>query len=299
MPPADADFSFKIDFEKGAGDPRRVFDAASRLIDGLEDLDAAVLGSVDPRIKTSMVLDDVESGSLRIFLRTILEQIDDDGLRRGEWKKAIGPALVRAKYTAIEYLNKDENDASNSTDELRDQLRAIASQAGPDLLGGSAPLHEGRLISSLDKIQDAKRLLTNGKDRLTVEVEGKIYNVDLSKTWSPDDVASLPPPTTSERQSPAEVILTVRKPDLLGKAQWQFWHGKIPISASVKDENWLAEFHDRKIPILPGDALRCSANFTYILDENGIPIEQKTEILTVHGVIEGGGRPRQTTLFGD
>lgn len=30
MPPADADFSLKIDFKKGEGDPRRVFDAAGR-----------------------------------------------------------------------------------------------------------------------------------------------------------------------------------------------------------------------------------------------------------------------------
>lgn len=39
MPPEDADFSFTIDFKKGAGDPRRVFDAASELIAGFEALD--------------------------------------------------------------------------------------------------------------------------------------------------------------------------------------------------------------------------------------------------------------------
>jgi hypothetical protein len=36
VPPADADFAFKIDFKKGAGNPRRVFDAASALIDAFE-----------------------------------------------------------------------------------------------------------------------------------------------------------------------------------------------------------------------------------------------------------------------
>ena len=44
MPPPDADFSFRIVFEKGQGDPRRIFDAASELIDGFEHLDEAVAG---------------------------------------------------------------------------------------------------------------------------------------------------------------------------------------------------------------------------------------------------------------
>jgi hypothetical protein len=38
MPPPDADFSFRIVFEKGSRNPRRIFDAASELIDGFEAL---------------------------------------------------------------------------------------------------------------------------------------------------------------------------------------------------------------------------------------------------------------------
>ena len=44
MPPPDADFAFEIDFKKGEGDPRRVFDAASTLIDAFEVLDKALVG---------------------------------------------------------------------------------------------------------------------------------------------------------------------------------------------------------------------------------------------------------------
>ena len=39
MPPPDADFSFRIVFEKGQGNPRRIFDAASELIDGFKESD--------------------------------------------------------------------------------------------------------------------------------------------------------------------------------------------------------------------------------------------------------------------
>jgi hypothetical protein len=44
MPPDDSDFGLKIDFRKGQGDPRRIFDAASVLIDAFEILDDAFGG---------------------------------------------------------------------------------------------------------------------------------------------------------------------------------------------------------------------------------------------------------------
>jgi hypothetical protein len=94
MPPPDADFSFRIVFEKGAGDPRRIFDAASELIDGFEELDEAVTGIVDATLRPLMVLEDIEAGSIRVWLSSFLKKIDDQGLREGEIKRAIGPALI-------------------------------------------------------------------------------------------------------------------------------------------------------------------------------------------------------------
>ena len=126
MPPLDADFSFRIVFEKGQGDPRRIFDAASELIDGFERLDEAMAGSVDASIRPLMVLEDIEAGSIRVWLSSFLKKIDDEGLRQGEIKKAIGPALVEAKYAAIGFLDKAKNPASGAI-ELRETLRDLAS----------------------------------------------------------------------------------------------------------------------------------------------------------------------------
>jgi hypothetical protein len=86
MPPPNADFSFRIVFKKGQGDPRRIFEAASELIDGFEQLDQAVAGSVDVRLQPVMVLDDIKAGSIRVLLSSLLKNIDDEGLRQGEIK---------------------------------------------------------------------------------------------------------------------------------------------------------------------------------------------------------------------
>ena len=77
MPPPDADFSFRIVFEKGQGDPRRIFDAASQMIDGFEELDEAITGSVDSKIRPLMVLEDIDAGSIRVWLSSFLKKIDD------------------------------------------------------------------------------------------------------------------------------------------------------------------------------------------------------------------------------
>ncbi len=39
MPPKDADLCLKIDFKRGEQNPRRVFDAASLMIEGFQKID--------------------------------------------------------------------------------------------------------------------------------------------------------------------------------------------------------------------------------------------------------------------
>lgn len=109
MPPPNADFSFRISFKKGQGNPRRIFDAAGDLIDGFALLDEAIAGSVDVKLQPLMVLEDIKAGSIRVFLSSLLKKINDEGLRQGEIKKAIGPALVDAKYAVIGWLDKDQD----------------------------------------------------------------------------------------------------------------------------------------------------------------------------------------------
>jgi hypothetical protein len=283
---SDAEFSFTIDFQRGTGDPRRVFDAASELISGFDMFDSAVAASIDSQTKTVMVLEDVQSGSLRVLLKNVLKRVDDEALKSLEWKKALVAALVRAKYVALEFLDNEEASGSKAVGDLLHELHDIAQETDIRHLPDYPPIHEGRLISSLDKIQDAKRILAPG-DRLTIETDGKTYEVDLSKTWSP--ATAIEVPDTRETRSEGEVILGIRKPDLLGEAMWQFSHGRVNLSASISDQGWLQKFHDRNIALYSGDSMRCRVAFTYVYDEDGGLLEQKTEVLEVLEIIQSGG----------
>ena len=289
MPLPVADFSFRIVFKKGQGDPRRIFDAASELIDGFEHLDEAVAGSVDVKLQPTMILEDIKAGSIRVLLSSLLKKIDDEGLRQGELKRAIGPALVDAKYAAIGWLDKDQETATKDAIKLRDTLRQLAATSDLRHLGDYAPIHEAKLVASLSSLQEAKRLL-GPKDKLMLEAPGhKTYTVDLTKTWDPSEVISLDT-TTTEKHSEGEIILTIRKPDMVGNSKWLFSRGKFPVSAKITDEEWLARFHDRKVKGLhSGDAMRCKVKFTYFFDDKGNMIDEQIEITKVLEIIEATG----------
>jgi hypothetical protein len=289
----EAIFTFTINFARGQGDPRRVFDAASLLIAGFQELDDTLATSIDAQLRTSTVLDDVQPGSLRVILKTFLENIDDHALKDGEYKKAIGPALVHGKHLAIAALNKKKAEAPGAIEKLREELHEVIEETDVRHIPAYAPIHEGRLVASLDKIQNGKRTL-GPNDRMTIETEeGKVYEVDLTQTWEPAEI--IPVSDTTEKHSEGTVILTIRKPDLLGASRWQFAHGNAVVYASIKDEKWLRRLHDGKIALHSGDALRSKVRFTYVFDDKGKIIEQKTEILKVTRVIRGPGH--QTSLF--
>ncbi|MCQ4189940.1 hypothetical protein [Methylocystis suflitae] len=281
----EGDFSFTISFTRGAGNPRRVFDAASALIDAFQSFDRAVLPSLDAKIESHLVLEDVSAGSMRVKLASMLRSIDDDALRSGDWKRIAGDFAVKAKRSAIEFLEK-EDDAPERLEALKEQIKECAATTDVRHLPDYPPVHEGRLIASLDKIQKAKAELEIG-DSLTIELGKDEYSVDISSTWLPSETLNKTPSEPIEKENVVEVSLTIRKPDLIKNTMWQFSHGKTTVNAAIKDEEWLRRLHARDIGIFAGDALQCTVRMVYSYDEKGELIDTRAEIVKVHGIIAG------------
>lgn len=284
MPPKGADFTFTIDFVRGEGNPRRVFDSASHLIQGFELLDAAVATSVDKSFDPLLVLEDVESGSLKVILRNILNSIDDEALKKSDWKQIIGSMLLKAKYIVLEFCDNATDPDMTRMETLKNALRDLAKQTDIRHLPDYPPINEAKLISAVENIQNAKRDLIAG-DKLTIESDGRRYEVDLTSTQSPARIEATP--AIRIRASESEMILVVRKPDLLKDSMWSFIYQGGSVSAPILDNDWLQLFHSRKIPLFPGDALRCSVGHTYQFDLSDKLIADKVEILKVLETIAG------------
>lgn len=251
--PDDADFAIVIDFRKGEDSPTRVFSAATELIRSFEELDHVLARSVDSSIKPVMILEDVEVGSLKVWLKNALRSTDDQALKDLDWRPAVGKYLVRAKYVVLRWLDND--DAPRSLQDLRREIRDLASETDVRRLPDYAPPDPSGLINIAKQIQDAKKML-GPNDRVFFEgSEGRV-EVDLSVDIDPDELAEL---ATKEAimLPPAEMILAVKKPDYLGNSKWDLRHGKRSISVRMEDADFLASFQGRKQDVRPGDALRC------------------------------------------
>lgn len=79
----------RIEFERGVGDPSRVFRAMAGLIEATESLDSHLALSVGANVRTSLLLQDVEAASLKAKLKTVIEELPDEALKAGEVKKSL------------------------------------------------------------------------------------------------------------------------------------------------------------------------------------------------------------------
>ncbi len=281
--PPKADFAFEIDFQRGVGPASRVFSATHEFIKACEALDAELVQSIDASIETVLILEDIEAGSIKTWLRNALTAAEDDALKSLDWKPLVGKYLVRAKYAVIRWI--DDDSAPRSLPELRREIQLIAAETDVRHLPDYAPPSPLALINAVRDFQSVKERLLPGDRALLLTHDGNI-EMNLSVSLPIEDIEALAVSRTLE--SPAsEMILAVKKPDYLGTSKWELRHGKRTISAKIEDDEWLGRFQGRQVDVRPGDALQCivKVEMLYGFDNELImeryTIERVTDVLAL------------------
>jgi hypothetical protein len=254
--PPEADFAIYIDFERGAEHPQRIFQAVDGLISAFQRLDRVLAGSIDSAIEPVMVLEDIEAGSLKVWLRDKLMMTEDQALYTLDWKPVVGKYLVAAKYAFVEWVNDaEERDRPGSLADLRHKFMALAKKTDVKLIPTYGVPSAADILSSADDVSKALSKLDPEDKAAFISAEGTT-EFDLRVDWGAVDFASLAVRETIT-MPPSPMIIAVRRPDYLGEAQWEFRHGKRTIRAKIVDEDWLRRFQARQVDVRPGDALRC------------------------------------------
>jgi hypothetical protein len=294
---AQSDFGVTIDFAKGKSDPVKVFDALAQMLEGLRTFDDAIIGSIDPHLETTMVLQEVEANSITAWVRNRLRQVDDDALKEFDWKQQVGAYAVKAKYIALDYLDKKAAENENARlEQLRDDLMKIAQDASLRHPPLPATIDLKALATPLDQIQDAKKLLSK-RDRVIVKSEGRHHELNLEVTKRPSDFI----PTEkieSEASGTMPMTLLVRRPDYLGDTMWEFRHGRDAVNARIMDEEWLERFRSGAEVIVPGCALDCLVSYSYGYNASGELKTAKHDVVSVRKIINGSGSV-QSNIFGE
>lgn len=255
LPPSKqiVDFGIEIDFDRDSADPARIFRAMSGLIDSFQQLDRSLVGSIDVSIEPVLMLEDIESGSLKTWLREAILSADDQALKSGDWKKIVGHYLVRTKYIVLRFL-EDKEKISNREEIalLQREIVAAAEETEVRWIPAYNPVPMPKLLGGIQSVNEALANLGQ-KDKAKFISNDGDANLNLTFQFSISEMEAL---LTSEILSSESVmILKVKKPDYLGESKWEFVFGR-GIEAKILDAEWLSSFQSRSEDVRPGDALR-------------------------------------------
>jgi hypothetical protein len=293
--PPPADFAFEIDFKRGEGSPSRVFLAINDFILGCQRLDAELAHTIDNNIETVLVLEDIEAGSIKVWLRNSLRAAEDDALKTLDWKPLVGKYLVRAKYAVLRWLDK-EGGAPKSLPELAREIQSIALETDVKHLPDYQPPSPKALLDAARDFQAVKNQLVSGDRASYIPRDGEPLEINLTTRWNIEDIEALAVKEKVEFPV-APMILAVKKPDYLGDSKWDLRHGKKAISAKIEDVSWLRRFQNREVDVRPGDAIRCEVQIEHLYGhDNELLTERYTIVRVVEVLVD---TYRQASFFDD
>lgn len=295
MPPADvtltsgtpepprADFAFYIDFKRGEGSASRVFSATHDFIRACERLDRELVTSIDTSIETVMVLEDIEAGSLKIWLRNILHATDDQALKELDWKPAVGKYLVRAKHLVLRWIETE--DAPRDLPTLGREIQRLASETDVRHLPDYTPVSPAALINAVRDFEGVKDHLVEGDKASMIIPDEGVAEFNLTIRLDIEDIEALAVRETLTHSVPS-MVLIVKKPDYLGISMWELRHGRRSITARIEHEKWLREFQSRQVDVRPGDALLCRVRIEMNYGHDNELISEKYYVEEVHQILE-------------
>lgn len=284
-------FEISIDFTPGEGDPTRVFRAMSGLIEALQSIDTHLMSTMSVSLEAKLVLDDIEKGSLRAILHSLISGIPDDALKNVDWKKALGHFLHKSKYAILRWLEK--RDKINDRDEVRvleGELLEIAQATDVKRLPAYAPVPAEALLSDIHSVQESLSHLEREDSATYRDGESEVTlnrNLEISNEVVRDVL------TKEVISSSGIKILKVKKPDYLGQSMWVFLHEGRAIEAKILDEEWLVLFQARSIEVRPGDSLKVELLEAISYGYEGEIVHRQYEVQRVIEVIRA---PTQTGM---
>ena len=253
--PKNADFAIYIEFQPGTRNPERIFQAADQAIRSFRELDHILCKSVDSKISPIMLLEEIETGSIKVWLKSVLENVDDNDLKKLDWRAIVGKFLVKGKYVFIEWTNNEHNNIE-SIKELQSNVRKLAEETGVRELPIYGEIDTKDIANIAININQIKKLLSDS-DSMKYLTQDTEIEFDLSIYIETEKILDLLTKETIILEN-SNLILVVKKPDYLGSSKWDLKHNNRTISASIKDSVWLNKFQSREIDVRPGDALRCT-----------------------------------------
>ncbi len=210
-----------------------------------------------------------------------MNAVDDEALKHIDWKPAVGKYLVKAKYTAIKFLeDKTEITDRKQLEHLEGELLQLSQDTDVRHIPAYSPIPRQKLIMNIESMTKATSLLIP-EDKIIYLTPDEKVSFNLSFNIVPESIEELI--TRETIISSSEMILKVKKPDYLGESKWDFQHENKIRQVKILDEKWLHSFQNREIDIRPGDCVRAKVE---IITKYGYDYNVVTTLYNISEVIE-------------
>jgi hypothetical protein len=273
----------QIDYEPDSQDPGRIFRAMAQMIDAMHALDVDLAVSISTKIKPVQVLHEIEAGSLKTWLKTVLEHIPDEALRDLNWKVLVGQFLVKGKRRTLKWLGgRDYISNAREIDPLERDLLDLAKETHVLHIPTYAEVPRARLLKDLEMISNSTQVLSPTDKVKLITHEGD-EPINTGFRLASEDIEDLL--TKDIEKTEVTLTLLIKKPDYLGESMWEVYINERPVDAKIKDKFWLERFHNREVIVRPRDAIRAKVEIVTKRAEDGTVIGTRYNVLKVLEVI--------------
>jgi hypothetical protein len=286
----------KVDYSQNAKHPEKIFRTMAELIEAIRKIDKAAVKSVSSDFTHSIELDNIEISSLVSWLLELITIPDNTEEAQDEVAESVASYVEESRNTIVDALNENDIiETANAIREIQAKLDQIAETKGLKSTLNYAPINPLKLAQNMAQLAKASNQLSEGQvayygvaePSVRIERDRKV-DINAIKDSLANEVI----------EDKSELILKIKKPDLLGSSKWVFIHGSQTISAHITHEEWLDEFHDGGVSITSGDSMRCKVKIVSHYDSRGDLKSTEWEIYEVIRVSQGI-EDNQIGVFGE
>jgi len=280
----EAEFCIEIQYDKATSNPGRLFQTISELIYSFQTLDVELAKTISAEIKPVLILQEVEIGSIRTWFSSFIKDIDDESIGNLNYKAIIGKFLIKGKYQLLKLLGDNSSIDDAKINELQGNIQQLAFDTQVKRIPSYEKVSRNCL---LDFYLTATRSLSLLSENDNAEFISGCGNIILPKKYVISEEVIDDILVKSKETSELNMILTIKKPDYLGISKWLFQYNGHPMEAKIEDEEWLKTFHERKVVLKPGDALKALVRSELLHRHDCQEVTQRHTVLKVLDIISG------------
>ncbi|RFP66459.1 hypothetical protein D0N36_03685 [Hymenobacter lapidiphilus] len=275
------DFELYLHFQRQSATPQRIFKSQADLIVALAKLDDLLAQTVAQELHVELILDDVQVGSLRSKLAMLLREVPDEAIKDFDWQKLVGHFLLKAKYVLLKHLeDTGEFTSGQQIKAIQQEIQSLAEPTQPNQLTVAGQIPLDKLTGFIESIVRSVSPLSSGD---YVEYRSAVGNVRLNPNFNTSNLNALV--AADAQTTEHEYLMKIKRADFLGDSMWDFMLRGRMISAKIVDNDWLVEFHEGRINILPGDSLLARLRTEYTYGPNFRNAQEHHTVLKVLDVI--------------